>query len=399
MFLLQLHADQSGEWYEIDPTGNVVTHTSVPSLSDCPKISQNAPLVILLPGEQVTVTTVKLPKIRASERLRAIPFALEEQLACDPEQIYVALGEQVSSNIFSVAVLDKQYFNQQNDAWHAANLHPRVVTPDFLSLALEPETWSIFYCNKMVWVRTGLQSGFSVDEHNALAFLQLLLEKDKKNIPKRVICWENDHVVNLTPLEKYGITIELREGIQKPIFDVKLLTTKIGLNLLQGKYRPSAQHSSLYKNWLLCAVVAASFVGVSLACDVAQWLYLRHQYGKIQTQVLQVYQQIFPGETDVLEPRFRVDALLKQFEAAARGSEFAQLLWVSGKTLPHFPKVQVDAIQFSENTLSVTARADDMSSLNEWLATVHQPSVTVNQKINTEKTGVSAVIQLSEKEK
>src|SRR3990167_4279907 len=91
MFLLQLHADQSGEWYEIDPTGNVVTHTSVPSLSDCPKISQNAPLVILLPGEQVTVTTVKLPKIRASERLRAIPFALEEQLACDLSKFMLRL--------------------------------------------------------------------------------------------------------------------------------------------------------------------------------------------------------------------------------------------------------------------------------------------------------------------
>lgn len=92
MFILQLHSDQTSTWFEINDDGEIISSHLILDLFACPKINSDANLVVLIPGMQVLMTTVKLPKMRASERARAIPFAIEEQLAGDPENISVITG-------------------------------------------------------------------------------------------------------------------------------------------------------------------------------------------------------------------------------------------------------------------------------------------------------------------
>ena len=43
------------------------------------------------------------------------------------------------------------------------------------------------------------------------------------------------------------------------------------------------------------------------------------------------YQALFPGARDVLEPHFRTQRLLSQYQEASKGSAFLKLLSLSGK--------------------------------------------------------------------
>ena len=121
---------------------------------------------------------VKLPKTSRRQLKKVIPFALEEQLASDPDSILVSIGDMQADGAFRVAVTEKAVFEAQLNMLHETNLYPRCLLPDFLALSWEPGTWSVLLQNQMALVRTDFQNGFSVDANNLFLFLQLQLEKN-----------------------------------------------------------------------------------------------------------------------------------------------------------------------------------------------------------------------------
>ncbi|HLD84905.1 MAG TPA: type II secretion system protein GspL [Coxiellaceae bacterium] len=381
MFILQLTHDQTGEWIEISPAGDVVSTKPVKTLSDCPKINAHDVLVILIPGEDVTLTSVKLPKMRPSERVAAAPFALEEQLATDPEQIYVALGNTAPDGTVAVAVLDKTDFDKRVQAWHEAKLYPSAALPDFLGLAWEIETWTIVIHRDMALVRTGVQSGFSVDPINLVLFLQLFLQKNPAQKPKKIMCWQQEHVLSPNTLDSFAIPVEWRDA-SKNKFDVAGLSSLTEFNLLQGKYRPKMQSSSIQKSWMRCGMTAAAFIGFLFFSNLVQWAYWHHEATLLQTQVRQVYVQLFPGSETVLEPRFRTDSLLKKFQQASKSGVFLKLYRIAGSTLLHFPHLHVQAIAFQDNKLVISVHTKHIQSLSEWSDALRAQSVSVQQNVS-----------------
>lgn len=399
MFILQLVNNQASEWFEINEAGETVLHRQISDLSECPKINVDENLVVLLSGENVTMTTVKLPKMRESERLQAIPFALEEQLASDPDRIFVAMGQMQSDGAFTVAVIDKALFQAQLDALHAVNLYPKILMPDFLGLTWEPETWIVLLQNKMAVVRADSQNGFSVDVANLFLFLQLAIEKNKK--PKKIICWPQNNVIDITPFEKLGVPVEMRGESKYGYFDHQHLSSNPVINFLYGKYRPKMQSSSLKKNWMLCGATAAVLIIFLFLSNIGQWFYFRHYAVVLEKQVLQVYQTLFPGTKDVLEPHFRTANLLKRFEEASQGSEFVKLLGIAGKTILNFPDIQTNAIDFDNQQLKMTVTAKNIAMLSQWSQALQAQGLSVQQKIASTpkqvKDIVSAEITLKER--
>lgn len=395
MFILQLHHNQTGEWFEINEAGETVLRRAISDLSECPKINPDENLVVLLPGERVTMTSVKLPKMRESERLQAVPFALEEQLASEPDSIFVVMGDVKADGALTVAVTEKALFEVQLSALMAANLQPKILMPDFLSLAWEPETWSVVLQNQMALVRIDHQNGFSVDAPNVFLFLQLALEKHKK--PQKIICWQENNVIDVTPFEKCGVPVEMRGESKYGYFDNKNVLSKPAINFLYGKYRPKMQASKLRSNWMLCGMTAAALIVFLFLGNIAEWFYFRHQAIVLEKQVFVVYRTLFPGAKEVLEPHFRAAHLLKRFEDASQGSVFLKLLGVAGKALLAFPDIQTNAVDFENQQLKLSVNAKNVAMLGQWTKTLQVQGLLVQQRIlSTDKDNVSAEITLKE---
>ncbi|MCX7125508.1 MAG: type II secretion system protein GspL [Gammaproteobacteria bacterium] len=381
MFILQLHSDQTSTWFEINDDGEIISSHLILDLFACPKINSDANLVVLIPGMQVLMTTVKLPKMRASERARAIPFAIEEQLAGDPENISVITGDTQNDGALNVAIFEKEFFEAVSQQWQAMALHPKVVLPDYLALLLEPETWSVALQNKIALVRIDKQNGFSVDIDNLFLFLQLALEKNKDKKPKKINFWQEDSVINVVQLETLGIPIHVLTDVKKTFFDIKSLSEKPTLNFLQGKYRPKSESSSLQKNWMVCGAIAASFIAFLFLSNITQWIYFHHQSNKLQNQVLQVYQSLFPGARSVLEPRFRVATLLKKYEGASSENVFLHLYASTGEALLHFPDITAQSISFDQEQLQLTVQAKNLQLLSQLSQALREKRLHSSQQV------------------
>src|SRR3990167_7375848 len=94
MQVIKINRDQSCVWFEKNAASETTSHKIFSRLVDCPIPQNDEPLTLIIPGEDIAMHVVRLPAMRASEIRRAIPFALEEQLACDPENIDVAIDTQ-----------------------------------------------------------------------------------------------------------------------------------------------------------------------------------------------------------------------------------------------------------------------------------------------------------------
>ncbi len=399
MVILQLFSDKAVDWFDINDAGELQSHQHFIDLSQCPKLNVDANLIVLLPGEKVTMTSVKLPKMRASERARAIPFALEEQLATDPENIAVAIGDVMPDGTMAVAVIEAKTLEEQLKALTDAHFYPRALLPDFLALSWESETWSVLLRQQMASIRTGLQNGFSTDTNNLFLFLQLHLEKNKDKKPQKIIFWQDEAVLDVAQFEKLGVPIETRGESKSLYFDCKNLSSKPPINFLQGKYRPKTQSSSLKKNWMICGATAAALIAFLFLGHIAQWIYFQHQADSVEKQVMQTYQLLFPGAKEVLEPRFRTANLLKKYESASLGSAFIKLLGIAGKTVLTLPDIQVQLVHFENKQLALTVNAKNVDQLSQWSKALSAEGLQVSQQINKGSgTGgaVSAVITVKE---
>lgn len=381
MFVLQLFSNNTGEWFELNESGGIISRQLIADLAACPKINPHDIFTLLFPGEQLLLTTVKLPKMRASEQLKAIPFALEEQLASDPENIYIATGNAKKNGSLVVAALDKNIIDSKVMSWRNANLFPQKVLPDFLAIAWFPETWSVVIKNKMALVRTDFDSGFTVDENNLFLFLQLALEKNKDNKPKKILCWQQDSIVNPAEFEKLNIHFEWRDEKKHPPFDIASMSTHSPINLLQGKYRPKSQSSSLKTNWMRCGIAAIAFIFILFASRIVEWVYFYHQSNQLSHQIAVIYRDLFPGATEVLEPRFRTAELLKKYAGASDGSVFIKLLGDAAKTILQFPGTTVQSLQFDNKQLKLHVQTSKIETLTAYLQRLQSEKLSVKQRI------------------
>lgn len=381
MFVLQLFSDDSGEWFELNESGAIISRQLIADLTACPKINPAAIFTLLFPGEQLLLTSVKLPKMRASEQLKAIPYALEDQLASDPENMYIATGDIKTDGSLVVAALDKNGIEMKVQSWRDANLFPQRVLPDFLAIAWEPETWSIVIKNKMALVRTDFTAGFTVDEDNLFLFLQLALEKNKDHKPKKILCWQKDSVIDPVEFEKLTVPIEFVDEAKRTSFDITSLSSHSPINLLQGKYRPKSQSSSLKTNWMRCGIAASVFILFLFASRFVEWVYFYHQSNQLSDRIALVYRDLFPGATDVLEPRFRTAELLKKYAGASDGSIFLKLFGDSAKTILQFPEATVQSFQFDNKQLKLRVQTNKIEMLTAYLQRLQTKGLLVDQRI------------------
>lgn len=77
------------------------------------ELKQNAKdsrVIVLIPSVDVLLTTVLLPKISHSRLIQAIPYALEETLLEDVEQLHFAVGDYPIHGAWPVAIMARKKF-------------------------------------------------------------------------------------------------------------------------------------------------------------------------------------------------------------------------------------------------------------------------------------------------
>src|ERR1700736_2516787 len=136
--LLRLPApgQEDTEWLTIDEAGEPATARQRGPLSLAAAVGRTAKVILIAPATQILLAEPELPPGSGVKLARAVPFALEEQLTEDIDQLFFALGRRNSGGRTPVAVVSRSVLEGWIAQLRSAGIEPTAVYPD---ISLIPE--------------------------------------------------------------------------------------------------------------------------------------------------------------------------------------------------------------------------------------------------------------------
>ncbi|MEZ5670871.1 MAG: type II secretion system protein GspL [Thiotrichaceae bacterium] len=150
--LIHFHHITLLDWAVFDSQQHLLHHATETTLATIP-IHENQQVIVLLPNTEILLTQVELPTVQRHRLQQAVPYALEEQLAEDIEQLHFALGIRDAEKRLSVAVMAQKHLDSYLNALGELHIVPNLVLPEVLSLPLISDGWSLMLHRERVLVR------------------------------------------------------------------------------------------------------------------------------------------------------------------------------------------------------------------------------------------------------
>lgn len=119
--------------------------------------------ILLVPSEDILVTTVHLPLASHHQRLAALPFAVEDMLVAPLDRQHIALGRSTAPERYLAAIVAPETMERWLALAAENGLDPDVILPDYLTLMQPWEAdWSCFSLDGRTLVRQIDGTGFAI---------------------------------------------------------------------------------------------------------------------------------------------------------------------------------------------------------------------------------------------
>jgi len=139
-------------------------------------------VVVMVPGQEILLTTADLPNLNRQRLNRAVPFALEETMAADVDDLHFATGVRAADGRLCVAACDREQLEYWITVLRDANINADVLIPAVLGVPAEAGRWRVVFEseqqdeNSLVMLRQG-SGGISFERKNLDALLRLAIEQ------------------------------------------------------------------------------------------------------------------------------------------------------------------------------------------------------------------------------
>ncbi len=359
--LIYLHADQQVSWATFGPTGQVIDSATNVPLDTVPH--QHSAQLVLIPGAEVVLTQANIPSKKRQQLLQAVPYALEEQLAEDIENLHFAL--EMQSDKIMVAVIAHAQMSAYIQQLTTAGLRPTGLMPDILAVPKPADGWGILYLNDMVLVRTGLRTGFAIEADCLDVALQMALAEHPH--PEQITVFSGAQPMNaLIDLHDIPVTEKTHEqGVLAWL--AQGASDNKPLNLLQGDYRPQDKMASLLRPWRFTAILLLLLGGLHVAKQWVAYQQLSQQRQTLSTQIEKVYRETFPEARKIVNPRVQMEQRLKALQAqqgsAASEDHFLSILNKISAPLTHTSGFNLKRIDYRQKRFDLQLEVENLQIL------------------------------------
>ncbi len=404
----ELFQNLSGEdshfvkWIKLDEDGVPITRGAEARLEQVSSVTQNANVIVLLPLEQMLLTNVNTRARKQKHLQKAVPFALEDELADDVENLHFALGQRYGENDFPVAVIDKQTLDLVLDELSSVGIYPDLLTADIFGLPFREGTWTILIENERALVRTEKYQGFTIDLHNLQQMLTSSLRQAEVTPAElNVYCCDEQQ----TGIKKLNLPISTNELDDCPpgLFADGLDENEC-INLLQSSYRKKDKRHRQVGPWKVAAMLFGVWIALAFMSVFLDHGRLSKQEKNLNAQVVQIMKQTFPDMQNVSadSARTKMEARLKNFmDMTSAGSQasFMELLAMSGESMKQAGKVDIDTMNYREGKLNMNVKSADVQILDNVKQNLKSKNYSTDiQSANTQGNTVEAKLVIAKGE-
>ncbi|MDQ7015829.1 MAG: type II secretion system protein GspL [Gammaproteobacteria bacterium] len=363
------------------------------SLSDAALHARGQNVLLLVSGNEVLLTHAHVPSKNRSRVLSAIPFALEESLIDDVDELHFAIGE-ADGDEYPVAVISKRYLEDLLEQLNAVGLRPQTLLPEPLALAEAHEGWSLLVDEQRAIIRQAGLKGFSIEIEALPELLNSALDFADTEAPQRLSvyhCGEADDLnLNTLPLaidyHRCSHPLEqLNDRLEKP-----------AINLLQGQYRRQDPLQKLWQPWKQPLAIAALLLLTSSIGMLLQHQQLGKQEQQLRSEIEQTFRATFPNVKRVVNARAQMKTRLKKLRSGQGNLHgLLPLLVSSAQPLAQAKNIQLNGLNFRKGYLDLEVNTAQLQALDSLKRQLEQRQLRVKiLSANTEKGQVKGRLRL-----
>ena len=368
---LLLHYDPASPgqatWSHVNNQGELTSRITSGSLDDAAPLAQHHKVIVLLDSSNVHLNHVQLPTSNRQKMLRAIPYALEEQLAEDIEDFHFVIGKTDPHYGTPVAGIRKDTIENLLDTFHQAGISIDAVIPDAICSPAAPNQWSVLFHAGKALIQFEALIGTVIDAANLPLLLQASLNK-AENKPEKIAYFYLDGEEPGAVAEEIDTDIEaikVAYNTQPLVVFCGELTRAKSLNLLQGQYKPRRKSSGNWYRWRLAASLAAVWLLLYAGIQIYDLSKLKAKNTELALQIEKIYKQSFPGSRRIVNPRVQMEQKLNELRGGGgpQGSQFLALLTESVSAIASQKDIEVQSIDFRNNRMDIGLTGTNLQSV------------------------------------
>lgn len=360
--------DAPASWLIIDGNGARSGPVVNGPIGDALTLAQARRTVILLPATDITLAEPDLPPVRGAARIaQAVPFALEEQLASDLENLHFAVGARnPAASATPVAIVARSVLDRWQAVWEAAGIHPDAAYAESSLVPSAPNATVLVLDEGTLHVRRPGSVAYALDALSLTTALDLALAPSTEG---------GEHVTFYAGTVDYESNKDVIEGLRErtATLQVKLLPdgvlpllaaqlpTARAVNLLQGTYAPPSSLGPRLRQWRVPAALAAATLLVFLGSQAVKLWQLRQAEQKLNAEIAQTFESILPGQP-MVDPRAQVQGVLARAGAGAGG--LLPAVSVLAQAMAQVPSSHVEAMNFRGGVLELRLVAPSVEALD-----------------------------------
>ncbi len=319
--------DNAANWIVVDSNGTRISSPVSGPLAEASKDVGDRSVIALVPATTVLTTTIDIPVRGGARLLAAIPYALEEQLADDVENLHFAAGTRQENGLLPVAVVAHAQMQDWLQRLDEAGLEASRLIPENHGLARIPGTMSLLVAEDQVMFNDGADNEFvlqGVQPSDALAVAGMLEESAEDGVSGHLLVYceaqeeeRFQHDWNALRHELASVDINLLPDGVMPRLAVTVATGR-GINMLQGRYGAKAEMSVLFKPWRYAAILLLALGVVGFGGKGVDYYRLSQEESALKEQFALEYRQLRPDDTrEVVDPIATVNSVRRSFGGPA----------------------------------------------------------------------------------
>lgn len=372
--LLRLARDPEADatWIVADDTGRIVMQAQRGSLDAAAPLAAGRRVCVLVPAADVLVTEASVPR-GGGKLQQVVPFALEEQLADDVEDLHFALGRRGADAVrVPVAVVARSLLDGWLARIRAARLEPQALYADSELLPQNPAQAIALLEGDDAIVRLPGASPVvmpvdalpEVFEPPASASNQPAPDPHELVVYADPDEWERYAALVDALRQRFdGIKVQLLTGGVLSLFAQQLQGTA-AINLLQGSYAPKSSLTEGWRAWRVAAILAACLFGLHVAGKAVELGALGRTEQRVDASIEEAFRQAMPGEQNTVDARRRMEQRLMAMRTGGTTTGLLPALGALAQARGNVPGTTVRSLNFREGTLELTIVAPNADALD-----------------------------------
>jgi len=403
--------EEETEWLMLDEGAESSMVRQRGSLTLAAAVARSAKVVVLAPAGEILFAEPELPPTSGAKLLRAVPFALEEQLTEDVDQLSFAVGRRRPSGGTPVAVVSLEVMRGWLARLAEAGLEPQAMYPDISLMPDNPGQTVLWLEGVRLAVKRPGALPFAVElspVKEALVVAGVIADpldtSEQAHVPESALLyisredWERTKDEFEAVVGSFdSIKVQLLADGPLPWLSHSLNNPDV-VNLLQGEFARTANYGDNWRKWRVAAGLAAALLVVHVGAQALQLHRAQRDSAELDSQMAQVFAMALPSEPapSGSEARRRMQSRLERIRKAGAGPEyFLRSLQVLGGAVASAPQTKIDALSYREQSLDLQVTAPDLAAMNRLSQRIAQQGLSADIQSSTPVAGgVEAHLQV-----